>query len=121
MYAIALAELRERWRNGNHYIGKDDIRRWSELSCLSETRVIDCLAIELSSDFFVGFLGWDFTNGAANALYGALLELVNGDQDFVWPDTFFEFYCAFDHSEMEGPRDRELIREFIQKHKTIVS
>lgn len=121
MYETALAELRARWRDGNPHVGKDDIYRWSELSGLSGTQVLDRLAIELSSDFFVGFLGWDFADGVANALNDALMELMASDQDFVWPDTFFEFYCAFDHSEMEGPRDRELIREFLQKHRTLTS
>tara|TARA_R110000796_G_scaffold14011_19_gene45677 strand:- start:27866 stop:28105 length:240 start_codon:yes stop_codon:yes gene_type:complete len=77
------------------------------------------LAVELSCDFFVGFLGWDFADGIANALNGALLELAGSDNELVWPDAFFEFYCAFDHSEMEGPRGREIIRDFLQKHTTL--
>ena len=119
MYETALAELRARWREGNHYVGKDDINRWSELSGLSATKVFDRLAVDLSSDFFIGFLGWNFADGAANALYGALMEFVGSDESFVWPDEFDEFYRAFDHSEMEGPKDRELIREFLSKHKLL--
>ncbi|MGB5779562.1 MAG: hypothetical protein WBH10_10845 [Allopontixanthobacter sediminis] len=114
-----MAELRARWRDGNHYVGKDDINRWSELSGLSVTKVFDRLAIELSSDFFVGFLGWSFAAGAANALNGALMEVVASDENFVWPDAFDEFYRAFDASELEGPKDRELIREFLSKHKPL--
>lgn len=118
MYETALAEMWARWRKGTFYVGKDDIVRWSETSGLSASKVFHRLAVELSSDFFVGFLGWDFTNGAANELNGTMLQFTS-ETDFVWPDAFFEFYCAFDHSEMEGPRDRELIREFLQKHRTL--
>lgn len=119
VYATALAELRARWREGNHHIGKDDIARWSELSGLSVKQVFDALAVELSCDFWVGFLGYDFVHGAANALYWALLKCSEGDETFAWPDSFWEFFLAFDRSEMEGPRDKELIREFLQKHRTL--
>jgi hypothetical protein len=116
MYESTLAELRARWRDGNHYIGPDDIARWSDASGLSATRTFDVLAVELASDFFTGFLGWEFADSVANALYGALLE--SGERT-EWPDIFFEFYCAFDHSERHGPTDRELIRPFLRKHKSV--
>lgn len=120
MYETALAELRARWRDGNHYVGRDDISRWSEQSGLSPSSIFDRLAVELASDFWVGFLGWEFADGAANALHGALLEFATSTDDFRWPKNFEEFYLSFDHSEMNGPRDRELIREFLQKHKTLM-
>lgn len=116
MYESTLAELRARWRDGNRYIGPDDITRWSEVDGLSVTKAFDLLAVELASDFFTGFLGWEFADGVANALYGALLE--NGER-IEWPDTFFEFYCAFDHSERHGPTDRELIRPFLRKYRSL--
>jgi len=121
MYETALDQLRLRWREGNHYIGKDDVAAWSKNAELSATKVFDQLAIELSSDFWVGFLGWDFVDGVANALYGALLEFVGAEADFKWPDAFDEFYQAFDHSEIQGPRDRELIRTFLSKHKNLTA
>tara|TARA_B100000678_G_scaffold220654_1_gene187978 strand:+ start:57 stop:422 length:366 start_codon:yes stop_codon:yes gene_type:complete len=119
MYATALDELRSRWREGHYYVGSDDIVAWSEKAGLPMPKVFDELAVELSSDFWVGFLGWEFVDGVANALHSALLEFVTSDENFKWPDTFEEFYLAFDHSEMEGPRDRELIRAFLSKHKTL--
>jgi hypothetical protein len=116
MYQSVLNELRVRWREGQHHIGQDDITRWSAEAKLSPSKFFDELAVELASDFFVGFLGWEFCDGVANSLFGALLEFQEG---FEWPDTFDEFYCAFDNSEWEGPRDRELIRSFLEKHKTL--
>ncbi|GGD64394.1 hypothetical protein GCM10011411_25900 [Aurantiacibacter arachoides] len=118
MYAVALDELRARWRDGNHFVGKDDIVRWSELSGLSVTDVLDKLAVELASDFFVGFLGWEFVDNAANALFAALIDL-SGDEKLEWPTDFDEFYLAFDYSEMRGPKDRELIRAFLAKHSQL--
>ena len=127
MYETALNELRERWREGHHNVAKEDILRWSASSGLSVSSVFDRLAIELSSDFFVGFLGWEFVDLVANRLYGVMFDFADSDPDFindkneiVLPSACFEFYCAFDHSEFEGPRDRELIREFLQKHWTLV-
>ena len=116
MYQSVLNELRVRWRDGHHYIDKDDITRWSTEASILPPNLFDKLAVELASDFFVGFLGWEFCDGVANALHQALLEFPEGCE---WPDTFFEFYCAFDHSEMEGPRDRELIRDFLKQHRTL--
>ena len=119
MYETALAELRARWRDGNQYVCRDDISRWSRQSGLSPSSIFDRLAIELASDFWVGFLGWEFADGAANALHGALLDFATNTDDFRWPKNFEEFYRSFDHSEMHGPRDRELIRDFLQKQKTL--
>ena len=119
MYATILEELRIRWRDGHQYVGKDDLAVWSEKAGLEASKLFDRLAIELSSDFWVGFLGWEFVDGVANALHGALLEYVTTDENFEWPGVFEEFYLAFDHGEMEGPRDRELIRAFLSKHKTL--
>lgn len=116
MYQSVLNELRVRWREAYHYIGQGDIIRWSTEANLPPTKLLDELAVELASDFFVGFLGWEFCDGVANALFGALLEF---QEDFEWPNTFFQFYCAFDTSETEGPRDRELIRSFLKQHKTL--
>jgi len=120
MYETALAELRLLWRDGNHYVGRDDISRWSEDSGLSPSSIFDRFAVELASDFWVGFLGWEFADGAANALHGALLKFATSTEDFRWPESFEEFYLLFDHSEMNGPRDRQLIREFLQKHKALL-
>lgn len=117
MYQSVLTELLIRWREGNYHISPDDITRWATEAKLRPTNFFDKLAVELACDFFVGLLGWEFCDGVANALFGALLEFGEG---FEWPDTFFEFYCAFDHSEMEGPRDRELIRSFLKQHGTLI-
>jgi hypothetical protein len=116
MYESILAELRKRWRDGNYHIGREDIGRWSGGDELGATKVFDFLAVELASDFYTGFLGWEFTDGVANALWWALLEI---SENIEWPDTFNEFYLAFDHSERHGPMDRELIRPFLQTHKTL--
>ena len=116
MYRSVLNELRLRWREADHYIGQDDITRWSIEAKLPPTKFFDELAVELASDFFAGFLGWEFCDVVANALFRALVEFGDGCEG---PDTSFEFYWAFDHSEMEGPRDHELIRNFLEQHKTL--
>ena len=116
MYESILAELRSRWRDGNRYIGQDDILRWSAADGRSPTKIFDLSAIELASDFFTGFLGWEFADGVANALWGTILEL---SEKIEWPDTFNEFYIAFDDSEWDGTTDRELIRPFLQKHRCL--
>jgi hypothetical protein len=117
MYESILAELRSRWRDGNHFIGQDDIAKWSAADGRSATALFDLLAVELASDFFTGFLGWEFADGVANALWGALLEAI---ENIEWPETFNEFYLAFDHSERHGPTDRDLIRPFLQKRKCVI-
>ena len=118
-YNKVLDELRVNWRETNHNIEKGDILRWSKESDLTPSSFMDEFAIELSGDFFVGFLGWEFCDGVANALHGALLDLSSSDKEFPWAEVYWEFYLAFDHSEMEGPRDRELIREFLTQYRSI--
>ena len=110
MYQSVLNELRERWRDGDHYVDEKDVVRWANEAKLTPSEFLDKLAVELASDFFVGFLGWEFCDGVANALFPTAMTL---------SETFFEFYLAFDHSEIEGPRDRELIRSFLGQHKTL--
>ncbi|UYY57556.1 hypothetical protein [Sphingomonas sp. S2-65] len=116
MYDSALAELRVRWRSGDRLVSDDDIGRWSNISGLPAEKVFDLLSVELAEDFFTGFLGWEFADSVANALYGVLLDI---SDDVEWPNTFFEFYIAFDHSERHEPRTRELIRPFLGKHRTL--
>ena len=117
MYQAVLNEFRERWRDADHDVGKDDVVRWANDANLTPSKIFDELAVELASDFFVGFLGWPFCDGVTNALFDALLQFK--EEECPWPNTFFEFYLAFDHSEIEGPQDRELIRSFLGQHKTL--
>jgi hypothetical protein len=114
MYDRALAELRARWRRGDRLVSIDDIGRWSNISGLAADKVLDRLSIELAEDFFAGFLGWEFADSVANALYAVLLDI---SEDIEWPNTFFNFYIAFDHSERHEPQNGELIRPFLEKHR----
>lgn len=117
MYQSVLNELRERRRVANYYVSKEDVVRWASEANLTPSQVFDELAVELASDFFVGFLAYEFCDGVANDLFHALLQFP--EEDCPWPNRFFEFYLAFDRSEMEGQQDRELIRSFLSQHKAL--
>ena len=124
MFQMVLAELQNRYRAQARYEGslivtRDDIIRWSKQSGLSVRQLFDDLAIELAGDFWIGLLGYDFAVSAANALDAALMDVSNGDESFLWPEPFEEFRRAFDHSESVGVTGRELIREFLEKHRTL--
>ncbi|PXA91700.1 hypothetical protein DMC47_25055 [Nostoc sp. 3335mG] len=116
MYYMILMELHDRWRSGGRLVTSEDIGRWSNTTGLSADKILDSIALGLAEDFFTGFLGWEFTDSVANALWGVLLDI---SDDVEWPNTFFEFYIAFDHSERHEPRTGELIRPFIEKHRTV--
>lgn len=119
LYDPVLGELRARWRNGTPFISKDDLVRWSESSGLSVLDFLDTLAVELSIDFWISVLTYDFVCLTANNLNWAWIDLTADTSGLEWPDTFGEFYWAFDHSDSIGTKDREIIREFLQKHRTL--
>ena len=114
VYEEALNELRRSNRDGGWSTDKPDLLRWADHNGLTVCELLDELAIELACDFFVGFLGWEFVDWVANDLRSLLFELTEEELSGAWPETFWEFFLVFDHSELEGPKDRELVRDFLE-------
>lgn len=121
LYPTILEELRVRRREGafaeKFHIEDAEVTQWASLAGCSVTDFLDQFAIEIAADFFVGFLSWEFADRIANDLHAVMLDLSGKNPEFRWPDECWEFYLAFDHSEIEGSQDRELIRDFLKKHK----
>lgn len=94
-------------------VSKPDIDRWAETGGMGVEEVFDAIGVGLAKDYDRGILTWGFCDRVANDLFGVLVQTEFSGQC----DLFWQFYLAFDCSEMK-PTEAEsdaLAREEIAK------
>ncbi len=94
-------------------VSKPDIDRWAESGGMGVEDVFDAIGVGLAKDYDRGILTWGFCDRVANDLFGVLVHTEFSGQC----DLFWQFYVAFDCSEMK-PTEAEsdsLAREEIAK------
>lgn len=106
MLTEALEDIRALFHGGDSRTGpgtlirKADVLLWAKENNLGVEETVSQVSVMLARAYMANELDWTFCDAAANNLFGAVLELDLGSDGTVeFPDQFWEFYLAFDHSE----------------------
>jgi hypothetical protein len=125
MLTKALEDIRAIYQEGASRTGletgirKADVLLWAKENSLEFDQTFNQVSVILARGYLAHELDWAFCDAAANDLFGAALEIDFGGTT-VFPDQFWDFYLAFDHSETvtEDRADetaRQGIRDFLAR------
>lgn len=123
MFEKALNDIRVLYEGGISRTGwggcirKEDVLLWAKESGFSIAETFDRVGIGLARAYSVGKLDWEFCDAAANDLFGTLMEFYSDrKRNIEEPSYFWNFYLAFDHSEMvEADKAEEVARDEIDE------